>query len=174
MSIIKQKEDESLTALGLRKLKSNPLAVVFIGFSIVVMYYANQFPSGGERVGPAAFPILICIGIIVFAAVDIVTGGETELEMSEYDFTPPAILFGLLVAYLLLMPILGFLVSTILYMPTMLYYSKIRSKPLIVAFTLGVPILLFYIFARIFLIRLPEGIIPISRLLPVLPVGVMV
>ncbi|QIO25339.1 tripartite tricarboxylate transporter TctB family protein [Haloarcula sp. JP-L23] len=170
--MVKQKVVQHLNQLSPSSISSNPLSVVFILFSLVVIYFANQFPNNGQ-VGPAFFPILLSVGIIVFAAADILTGAETELEMSEYEFKPPAIVLGLLIAYLLLMPIVGFLVGTMLYMPVVLYYSNVQSKPLIAALSIGLPIALFYIFARIFLIRLPEGIIPISRLLPDLPLMVM-
>ncbi|TVT78584.1 tripartite tricarboxylate transporter TctB family protein, partial [Haloferax volcanii] len=53
-----------------------------------------------------------------------------------------------------------------------LYYSNIHSKLLLAVLSIGFPIALFYIFGRIFLVRLPEGIIPVSRLLPQLPLVV--
>lgn len=171
MSTIKQRIENSLSKPSLAHLKSNPLSVAFILFSLIVIYFANQFPDGGN-LGPGAFPILISVSIIAFAVVDILTGGETEMEISEFDFGPPAVVLSLLVVYLALMPITGFLVGTMLYLPAILYYSGVQSKPLIVTLTIGLPILLFYVFARIFLIPLPEGIIPISRLLPYLPLVV--
>lgn len=172
MSTIKQRIENSISGVGLKDLRSHPLSIVFILFSLVVIYFASQFPNEG-RLGPGAFPILISVGIIVCAAIDIVMGGETELEITEFDFKPPTIVFGLLVAYLLLMPITGFLVGTMLYMPVILYYSTVQSKPLIAILSIGFPILLFYVFSRIFLVGLPEGIVPISRLLPNLPLMVV-
>lgn len=171
MSTIKQRIENSLSSASTTSIKSNILSIIFILFSVVVIYFANQFPDEGD-LGPGAFPILISIGIIVCAGIDILTGGDTEMEITEFDFTPPFIVLGLLVVYLLLMPITGFLVGTMLYMPVILYYSNVQSKALIAALSIGFPIALFYIFARIFLVRLPEGIVPISRLLPNLPLMV--
>lgn len=172
MSTIKQRIENSLSKASSTNLRSNPLSIAFILFALVVIYFASQFPNS-QNLGPGAFPILISVGIIVFAVIDILTGGETEMEISDFDYGPPAVVLGLLVVYLVLMPITGFLVGTMLYLPAILYYSNVESKPLIVGLTVGFPILLFYIFARIFLIPLPEGIIPISRLLPPLPLVVM-
>ncbi|WP_227378820.1 tripartite tricarboxylate transporter TctB family protein [Haladaptatus halobius] len=154
------------------KLSSSPLSVVFILFSLVVIYTASKFPKRG-LLGPGFFPILISAGIIVFATADILSGTKTELEMTGLDFKLPAVVLILLVAYVLLMPILGFLVGSILFLFVLFHYSNIRSKPILITLSIGVPILLFYVFGRIFLVRLPEGIIPISRLLPQLPLVVM-
>lgn len=172
MSTIKQRIENSLSNTSPRILKSHPLSVAFILFALIVIYFASQFPDTAN-VGPGAFPILISLGIIAFAVVDILAGGETEMKITDLKFGPPAVVLGLLIVYLALMPITGFLVGTMLYLPAILYYSNVESKPLIVGLTVGLPILLFYIFARIFLVPLPAGIIPISRLLPPLPLVVM-
>ncbi len=153
----------------LTKLKSNPLALIFILVAIVVIVYASQFPEGGE-LGPGFFPILVSAAILVFAVVDIIVDDDTELEMSDFSMIPAAVMFVFLTAYLLLMPYTGFLVGTMLFLPIGLYYSNIRSKLMIALISVGLPIVLFYIFSDLFMVRLPEGIIPISRLLPPLPV----
>ncbi len=98
---------------------------------------------------------------------------DTELEMSNFDFKAAVLVFILLLLYLGLMPILGFLVGTIAFLPIILYYSGIRSKITIISISICLPVALFYIFSRFFLVRLPEGIIPFSRLLPTLPLGVI-
>lgn len=153
-------------------ISSNPLSVAFILLSLVVIYAASTFSEEGT-LGPGFFPILISVGIITFAVADILNETETELEITEFNFRSPAVVLVLLVTYVLLMPITGFLVGSMLFLPALLYYSNIRSKPTLIALSIGLPILLFYIFGRIFLVRLPEGIIPFSRLLPQLPLGVM-
>lgn len=152
-------------------LSASPLSVAFVLLSLVVIYVASGFPDRGI-VGPGFFPILISVGIVVFATFDILTDSETELEMRDHDFGPAAVVFALLVGYVLLMPVLGFLVGSMVFLPALLYYSNVRSTPALVGLGLGVPILLFYVFGRIFLVRLPEGIIPVSRLLPQLPLVV--
>lgn len=153
-------------------LPSNPLSVAFILFSLVVIYAASSFPSEG-LIGPGFFPILTSIGIILFAVVDILSGKKTELTLTNLDFGPPVVVLILLVVYILLMPVLGFLVDSMILLPVLLYYSNVRSKSVIVGLSVGLPILLFYVFVRIFFVRLPEGIVPISRLLPQLPLVVM-
>lgn len=155
--------------MALNKLKSNPLAAVFILVSVVVIASANQFPTG-SGLGPGFFPIVVSVGIIAFGIADILVDDDTQLELDEFSITPAVIVLAFLVGYLLLMPITGFLVGTMLFLPIVFYYSTVRSKLLIAILSVGLPILLFYIFSQLFMVRLPEGIIPISRLLPQLPV----
>lgn len=155
-----------------KKLATNPLAVVFILVSVVVIYAASQFPDSGE-VGPGFFPIVTAVGIILFAATDLFIADSSEFEISDPDLKAAGLVFVFVVAYVGLMPITGFLVGTMLFLPLTLYYSGVRSTPTIVAVSIVFPIILFYVFSQLFLINLPEGIIPFSRLLPRLPLVMM-
>lgn len=171
--MIIKKVTRNIRQIDADTVKSNPLSIAFILFSLVVIYYANQFPDGGE-IGAGFFPIMLSAGIILFAIVDLATDDETELDLSDVDVAPIVIVSGILFAYVFLMPYTGFLVGTMLFLPTVLYYSDVRSKLLIGAISIGFPVLLFYVFSRIFLVRLPESqILPVSRLLPQLPLVVL-
>lgn len=155
-----------------KRLTTNPLAVAFILVSLVVIYAASQFPDSGE-VGPGFFPIVTASGIIVFTGIDLFIGDNLEFEISDHNLKAAGLAFILVVVYVGLMPLTGFLVGTILFLPLMLYYSGVRSKPIIATVSVVFPIILFYIFSQLFLISLPEGIVPFSRLLPPLPLAVI-
>lgn len=167
-----KKITSNVRRLDIASVKSNPLSILFVLLSLVVIYHASQFPDDGE-LGAGFFPIIVSAGIIVFAIADIVADDDTELDMSDYDPTPPVIVAALLIGYVLVMPLTGFLVGTMVFLPVILYYSNVRSIPMIAGISVIFPILLFYIFSRIFMVRLPEGIIPVSRLLPELPLVVV-
>lgn len=171
--MIIKKVTRNIRQIDAETMKSNPLSIVFILFSLVVIYYTNQFPNEGE-LGPGFFPIALSAGIILFAIVDLAVDDETELDPSGFDLTPLIVVGGLLVGYVGLMRYTGFLVGTMLFLPITLYYSDVRSKSLIAAISIGLPIALFYVFSRIFLVRLPESeILPVSRLLPQLPLVIL-
>lgn len=164
----------SVRRVNVDNLKSNPLAVVFIALSFATILYASQFPTG-DALGAGFFPIIISVGIIVFAVVDVIVDDENDvgLAVDEFELTPAAIVAVLLIAYLAAMPVTGFLVGTMVFLPPIMYYSDVRSKSLIAVVTIVFPVALFYVFSRIFMVRLPEGIIPVSRLLPELPLAVI-
>ncbi|WP_256403668.1 tripartite tricarboxylate transporter TctB family protein [Halorubrum salinum] len=169
--MVRQRIADAIGRVSVGTLVSNPLSVGFILVSLAVIAAASTFPDDG-LFGPSLFPIVTSAGIIVFAAVDMLNGSGSELEVSDVDVGPPAVVFGLLVAYIVAMPVLGFWIGSMLFLGALLYYSEIRSRPLLLALSIGVPTLLFYIFGRIFLVRLPEAIVPVSRLLPQVPLVV--
>lgn len=166
-----KKMSRSVRQVDADTVKSNPLSIAFILLSLAVIYRANQFPDDGE-LGTGFFPIILSTAIILFAIVNLTVDDEPEFSLSEIELRPVIVVAGLLVGYLFLMPYTGFLVGTMAFLPIILYYSEVRSKPIIIALSIGLPILLFYVFDRIFLVRLPEGVIPVSRLLPQLPLVV--
>ncbi|GAB3702135.1 tripartite tricarboxylate transporter TctB family protein [Halorubrum pallidum] len=169
--MVRQRIADVIDRISVGTLVSNPLSVGFVLVSLTVIFATSRFPDD-SLFGPSLFPIVTSVGIIVFAVADMLNGSETELEVSDVDVRPPAVVFGLLVAYIVSMPILGFWVGSMLFLAVLLYYSEIRSPPLLLALSLGVPTLLFYIFGRVFLVRLPEAIVPVSRLLPQVPLVV--
>lgn len=153
-------------------LRSNPIALLLIIGSIGVIYVASQFPSEGQ-IGPGFFPILIAVGIVLFAIVDLFVDDEPEAKIVNSDMKSAGAIFVLVLAYVGLMPLTGFLVGTMAFLLISLYYSGVRSKVTLITLSFGSPIALFYIFSEFFLIQLPIGIVPFSRLLPPLPLGVM-
>ena len=169
--MVRQRIADVIGRVSVGTLVSNPLSVGFILVSLAVILAASAFPDD-SLFGPSFFPIATSVGIIVFAVADMLNGSESEMEVSDIDVRPPAVVFGLLVAYIVSMPILGFWVGSMLFLGLLSYYSEIRSPPLLLALSLGVPTLLFYVFGRIFLVRLPEAIVPVSRLLPQVPLVV--
>ncbi|MDS0293696.1 tripartite tricarboxylate transporter TctB family protein [Halogeometricum luteum] len=158
--------------LSTNALRSSPLAIAFIVGAAVVIFFASRFPSGGE-VGPGFFPIGISAGIILFALAELVTESDGGLDVSDHDLRAAGTVFALVLGYLVVMPLAGFLVGTMLFLPVILYYSGVRSPTTILLMSILLPIALFYIFSQFFLVPLPEGVIPFSRLLPRLPVWVM-
>lgn len=156
-----------------RNIVANPLSLAFIILSLAVIYLASQFPDRGE-IGAHFFPTLIAIGIIMFSIADIMSEEVAEQNLSDYDLKAAGVVSALLLGYVMLMPVTGFLVGTMIFLPIAMYYSKVRSKILIVLISIVLPIALFYVFSQIFFVRLPEGIIPFSRLLPTLPLEVII
>lgn len=156
-----------------RNIAANPLSLAFIALSVAVIYLASQFPDRGE-IGAHFFPTLIAIGIIGFSIADMIGDEVAEQDLSDYDLKAAGLISALILGYVVLMPVTGFLVGSMIFLPVAMYYSNIRSKVLILLISVILPIVLFYVFSQIFFVRLPEGIIPFSRLLPPLPLEVVV
>lgn len=152
------------------------------GALLILFAVAVFIESADYRTGPSAdpgtafFPRTIAALLAVFGGIQIVQSyrtGETRTFEIERDVTKRVIGAALApVVYLLVLPIGGFLLSTAAFLIGFMYYSGARSVTKMVASSLVVTLALFYIFGTVFYVPLPEGIVPISRLLPVtIPLG---
>ena len=155
-------------------ISANPIAVGFILLSIIVIAIARGFPDRGQ-VGAGFFPIVLSAGIIVFSIAVIVAEEEVEpgFDMDWSELKPVLIVLGIIIAYIATVPVIGFLLGTTLFLIALSYYSGVTSKPVLVSFSVAASMFLYYLFDVIFLIRLPKGVIPISNLLPPLPLVVI-
>ena len=69
------------------------------------------------------------------------------------------LLYGLVAAYIFLMNILGFIVSSTVMLPLMFLASGVKKYRLIFAISLLLPVVTYILFRRFFNILLPEGMI---------------
>lgn len=150
-------------------------ALLLVIFAIVVFIETADYRTGPSAdPGAAFFPRMIATLLAlmgVFQLVQTYRTGETrtfEVELPVAKRVLGAVLAPIL--YLLVLPVAGFLVSTVAFLVGFMYYAGARSPGKMTGSAVGITLLLFYIFGSIFHVPLPEGIVPISRLLPSLPI----
>lgn len=161
---------------------------VFSGFFLlvvsVVMYIATySFEALTTTVvGPAFMPQIISVAIGVFSILIIVNGfrkvrhekkeetiPEPVVEVHDDEMTPgeqdsykPVIMTLLLmVVYVILMPIVGFLITTILYIflqMMILSHKTTRKIWLFALVSIVSSIIIYYVFRNVFYVMLPTGI----------------
>lgn len=66
---------------------------------------------------------------------------------------------GLFIGYLLLLPVLGYLLSTLIYMPTLIWFLGYRRWPVIAALTVAWLLFSEFVFQRLLLVDLPRGVL---------------
>jgi hypothetical protein len=117
--------------------------------------------------------------IALFALGQLVKAFRTD-ERRSYEITPSvvvtvAIAAGLVVGYVVLMPYLGFVIATILFLVVSMHFSGVEKARKSILVSLGITLLLHYVFVQFLRIPLPENpIVPIGRLLPSIPLLVEV
>lgn len=140
-----------------------------------IFYLTTDFPSGYGATGPAFFPRVIVGLMSVFALVQLVKAIRSEprtQELSRSTVKTVAVAAALVVGYLLVMPYLGFLVGTVVFLLVSMHFSGVDGFRTSLPVSIGVAIALYYIFVQFLRVPLPESsILPISRLLPGLLVG---
>lgn len=162
--------------LKLRHTDKVASALVFL-LAAVIFYLTADFPAGYGATGPAFFPRVIVGLMSVFALVQLVKSirrSESRTrEVSWSTVRTVAIAAGLVVGYLLTMPYLGFLAGTVVFLLVSMQFSGVDGLRTSLPVSIGVTIVLYYIFVQFLRVPLPESaILPISRLLPGFMTGV--
>ncbi|MDQ7840551.1 MAG: tripartite tricarboxylate transporter TctB family protein [bacterium] len=144
--------------------RSSRLAVAaFIAaFALLALLLAGQIPSRHVKgdPGPQALPIAVAALVLIGAAAAMI--GERRPSSSGTEPWQQALGVGAgTVAFLLLLPVVGFVVSAALFLiGTSLYLdSRRRIGPATRLLTgVGFPLALWWIFSRLLDVSLPRGL----------------
>jgi hypothetical protein len=141
------------------------VAVVLIGIASVFMFDSWRTGFGwieGQGPAPGFFPFYVSLILAVSSLVTLIrAAGNIERDGAETFVTRPAFLRVLLVLiptaiYVLLIEYLGIYVSSAIFVAGfMLAFREGILKSLLVG--IGVPLALFMMFERWFLVPLPKG-----------------
>lgn len=152
-------------------------AVLLVGLAVGVFVASRDFPSGfGDSPGAAFFPRLIASVVALLAGVlfvrSVASSDIRTYDVSATDARRFAVPVSFLVAYVALMPILGFVLDTVAFLVALTRYSGVRSLRRSVALAVGLGIALHYVFGEFLHIPLPEGsLVSVARWLPSLPLA---
>lgn len=136
--------------------------LIFIGYFMM----ARDMPPGSlESPGPGLFPTWIGIGGIIISGIVIVESLLNRGESGEIgfpkgtDFKVALIFAGTLVGYILVLPYLGMMASSILYAVTFLKFGSTTSWPrsIVVGGLMGAVLTLF--FSSVLGLPLPSGVV---------------
>ena len=141
-------------------------SVILIVFSAGFFYYAGTFRTlpNQQDIGPAAFPRLISILLILCSILLILTEIRRKEEEKLSLFNVKLLIgFGAVVAYFLLLNPLGFLLDSaviVLVMMLLLLNEPLKKAwPLLASVSIAVPVALYAIFAVFLKVPLPTGIL---------------
>jgi putative tricarboxylic transport membrane protein len=165
------------------RVNKDIVASAFLILFSAVMYAAsnNIMKLTVSKVGADFAPKLVAIGIFILSVFYLInsikqlkgsSGGETgELEQEddgdqkEKKKISPLSVFatvGLLVLYVALLPIIGFLITTVVYLFAQMYLladKKERKIPIFIVTSVVTSVVVYFIFKSIFFLMLPAGIL---------------
>jgi len=137
------------------------IPMVFIGISIVFGIIALGFPDKGDDVGPGVVPGLWIIGILGFSLLlffQSLTGHDEKDP--PWGKTGKVMVFIIMtVLYLIIMQIVGYNISTIIYLITGMYYLSYRNWKVMISLTAGWILFSYFAFYRLLYVPLPRGIL---------------
>lgn len=138
------------------------IPVFLIETGIFFGILALNFPVKQEDpVGPAIVPALWIYGILILGTYLIVQA----LRKKENEDPPKgrvggvAVFIGMTVMYVMLMPLIGYTISTLIYLIFSMYYLNYREWKVMISVTIGWILFSYFAFYRLLYVPLPKGIL---------------
>lgn len=147
------------------------------------LYYTAEnfeFEQSSGRIGPGAWPKLILIlmlGSALWGAVSTAFQlGKSDTVAKDADemealVRPPEIYpwlvwvaVGATVGYLIILPIIGFFLATVVFAFALMYLGHYRRFVSVVLLSLAIAFAFMFMFMRVVYVALPVGIAPFDRL----------
>lgn len=142
------------------------LPVIFIIGSVIygIMIFNLPLASLGEPELPRYFPGFVCAGILIFSLIDLINirkenykeNEDLHLIVDSRSVKLISIILLICLGYALLFEILGYLISTILFIGSLLFYlNGKKTWKMNVIVTLVVVLSTWYSFTQLLDITLP-------------------
>lgn len=148
-------------------LKKENIIFGLIGtlLSIYVFWKTSRFPVDKVMgIGPAFFPRILAIGLIIFSIILIILNlfKKKEAVKASFSIKNPeiqrvAISLVATIVYVLCMSFFGFIISTTLYLMFLMYLMKLRKWMRIIIVSVAVSVVIYTIFKSLLNISLPSG-----------------
>jgi len=147
--------------------------IIRIFFPIVIYIYMITYFIEARNIGgwadilvnPVFYVATFCFIIIIINEIRSTFRGDPENDQrrvvsADWPVIRKQIFFIIgLILYLLLMPTIGFIVSTILFLLVLLYILETRNVFVLLGIPVGMSLVIFYIFTVYLRVRLPSGTI---------------
>ena len=147
--------------------------VICLVLSAIVGVFALEL----REITPVArvYPMCIIIGCYVMIAIILVQSlagikkakdinaekmeksPSGEMPLSKKTIARILIYCTAILAYILLIQILGYIISTIIFAVFSLVYQKNRSKLVVVIFPIAVTLIMYFVFSKFLFVTLPAG-----------------
>ncbi len=173
-------QDAAITPL--RRLQAALPYVVVLAVGIFLYFEADnfEFEQSSGRIGPGAWPKLVLVLLLATALwgaiSSTVKAGKSTLEEAsepkeEEALTQLPELYPWLVwfavaatlTYLILLPILGFFIATIVYTCVLMYLGHYRQPLRVSVLSLAIALAFMFVFMRVVYVSLPPGVAPFDE-----------
>lgn len=144
-------------------------AIVLILFAGAAYFISGSFRSGiGGAPGPALFPQFVVIGLSMLAILQLIsasiTAERSERIISNRNIIRFIIPSMFLVVYAAVLPFVGFLTTTFVFLTALMYYSGARDLRVVVLIGAVASVVLQNVFVGFLRVPLPEGPFELGRL----------
>ncbi len=142
------------------------VALILIAVCSAVLIYSLSFPVSDRSVGVATFPRILAgllIGLsvlqIILVLLKVDGGVRSPFRIPKRTMVLICSSMGMVILYILILKLLGFLLATILLMAALVILFGERSLLRILAVSFSVTIAIYLIFHILARVPFPEGVI---------------
>lgn len=139
--------------------------MLLVGAGIVALSSSLKIKLGEGDPGAGFWPMMLGVLIIVFSVLLLISTikNKAKLEVKTFTIATPAnmrvyILFGIIIAFCLILYLLGFYVASLLFTPAVMYLMEVRNIKKIVLTTVLTLAAIYIIFGMLLNISLPMPI----------------
>lgn len=144
-------------------------AVLLLGLAAGVFFATRGYPGAlAGTPGPAFFPRVIAATLAAMAVVQLGTALRADESGGARVSTEAARRIGVpiafLIAYVLVLPLLGFFLTTSVFLAALMYYSGAQDLRVSLPLAVLVSVVLQNVFVGFLHVPLPAGEVPIREL----------
>lgn len=156
--------------MGFQIARTDEVAAgILLLFAGAAYFVSGSFSGGiGGAPGPAFFPRFVVIGLSILAILQLITAVITttsnERIINSHNLIRFIIPAMFLIVYAVVLPFVGFLITTFGFLTTMMYYSGARELRIILPIGAVTSIILQNVFVGFLRVPLPEGPVELGRL----------
>lgn len=137
------------------------VAVFILAGSLIWRHIALEMPPSYVKnvPGPAFFPLAIAACLIVLSTILLFRKPDASKQSASAapNNLRQAVVFALILLYVLLVPVLGFAIATALSLSAIMLHTRQLSVPATLATAAAVSLVLFVVFKLCLGIPLPDG-----------------
>lgn len=134
----------------------------FIGLGVYVFFTSLYvFPGASGRIpGPGFFPGILATLLVVLGICQMISVLRNSAKLRVFsEFLPNwrnvAIMLLFLISYYILLSVIGFIPSTILFLLGLMVWLKERNWAKIITISIGISLAVFTIFSKLLNVTLP-------------------
>ncbi len=145
--------------MGLNYIVGLIEGLLFLVLSIGIIVYAFSLHSYGEwALSPALFPLILGGVLFCFSLILLVKRYRSKFKERQgvsIDWFLALGSVGLSITYALLLPVLHFTLSTLLYLSSFLLILGVRNLWILIGLPIGLTVSIYYIFGVLLKVVLP-------------------
>lgn len=138
-------------------LVSGILTISLAGFFYSKTFNFPQLQT--QELGAEFMPRVYCTLLIILGGILIIQGLRDKSEKNQKENTMGYAVMTMLIVlvYLVIIPLLGFYISTVLVVFGLLVFSKVRNKIILFTIPIGTILFIFIFFQKLLKVSIPLG-----------------